>query len=87
VNNMERLNRKKLVGNVYKNKADKTIVVEVERKVAHPIYKKVIKKRSRFHAHDEANICNVGDVVEIMETRPFSKLKRWRLVNVLEKAE
>jgi small subunit ribosomal protein S17 len=66
---------------------DKTITVAVERKVKHPIYGKFVKKTTRFHAHDEKNECTVGDTVKIMETRPLSKTKRWRLVEVVEKAK
>jgi small subunit ribosomal protein S17 len=65
----------------------KTITVAVERKVKHPIYGKFVKKTTKFHAHDEKNECTVGDVVRIMETRPLSKTKRWRLVEVVEKAK
>ncbi|MDQ3072256.1 MAG: 30S ribosomal protein S17 [Bacteroidota bacterium] len=84
---MERGSRKEIVGTVVKNKADKSIVVAVERKVKHPIYGKFVKKTSRFMAHDEKNECELGDKVHIMETRPLSKLKRWRLVEVLVKAK
>ena len=66
---------------------DKTITVAVERRVKHPIYGKFVKKTTKFHAHDEKNECTVGDVVRIMETRPMSKTKRWRLVEVVEKAK
>ena len=66
---------------------EKTITVEVERKVKHPIYGKFLNKTSKFHAHDEKNECTIGDVVRIMETRPLSKTKRWRLVEVIEKAK
>ena len=66
---------------------DKTITVAVERRVKHPIYGKFVKKTTKFHAHDEKNECTVGDVVRIMETRPLSKSKRWRLVEVVEKAK
>jgi small subunit ribosomal protein S17 len=66
---------------------DKTITVAVERKVKHPIYGKFVKKTTKFHAHDEKNECTVGDTVRIMETRPLSKTKRWRLVEVVEKAK
>lgn len=69
------------------NKMTKTITVAVERKVKHPIYGKFVKKTTKFHAHDEKNECTVGDVVRIMETRPLSKTKRWRLVEVVEKAK
>jgi small subunit ribosomal protein S17 len=66
---------------------DKTITVSVERRLKHPIYGKCVKKTKQFHAHDEKNECGVGDKVRIMETRPISKLKRWRLVEVIEKAK
>jgi small subunit ribosomal protein S17 len=66
---------------------EKTITVAVERKVKHPIYGKFVKKTTKFHAHDEKNECTIGDVVRIMETRPLSKTKRWRLVEVVEKAK
>jgi small subunit ribosomal protein S17 len=66
---------------------DKTITVAVERKVKHPIYGKFVKKTTKFHAHDEKQECTIGDVVKIMETRPLSKTKRWRLVEVVEKAK
>ena len=69
------------------NKMDKTITVAVERKVKHPIYGKFVKKTTRFHAHDEKNECTIGDIVKIMETRPLSKIKRWRLVEIVEKAK
>ena len=69
------------------NKMDKTITVAVERKVKHPIYGKFVKKTTRFHAHDEKNECTIGDIVKIMETRPLSKSKRWRLVEIVEKAK
>ena len=72
---------------VRSSKMDKTITVSVERRVKHPIYGKFVKKTTKFHAHDEKNECTVGDVVKIMETRPLSKTKRWRLVEVLEKAK
>jgi small subunit ribosomal protein S17 len=83
----ERASRKEIVGKVLKNKMDKSIVVSVERKVQHPMYGKFLKKTSTFMAHDEKNECNVGDVVQIMETRPLSKNKRWRLVQIIEKAK
>ena len=79
--------RKERIGVVTSNKMDKTITVAVERKVKHPIYGKFVKKTTRFHAHDEKNECTVGDTVRIMETRPLSKTKRWRLVEVVEKAK
>jgi small subunit ribosomal protein S17 len=84
---MERGKRKVLVGKVVSDKMDKTVVVAVERLVRHPLYKKVLKKTTKFKAHDEKNKCRVGDKVEIMETRPLSKEKRWRVVNILEKAK
>ena len=83
----ERGSRKEIIGKVLKNKMDKSIVVGVERKVKHPIYGKFVKKTSTFMAHDEKNECNVGDVVSLMETRPLSKNKRWRLVEILERAK
>ena len=79
--------RKTRVGLVTSNKMDKTIVVGIEDKVRHPLYKKIVKRTIKFKAHDEENTCNVGDKVEIMETRPLSKEKRWRLVKVLERAK
>ncbi len=79
--------RKTRIGTVSSNKMDKTITVAVERKVKHPIYGKFLNKTTRFHAHDEKNECTIGDVVKIMETRPLSKTKRWRLVEVIEKAK
>lgn len=83
----ERNLRKIRTGVVRGSKMDKTITVAVERKVKHPIYGKFVKKTTRFHAHDEKNECGVGDIVRIMETRPLSKTKRWRLVEVVEKAK
>ncbi len=83
----ERNLRKTRIGVVSSNKMEKTITVAVERKVKHPIYGKFLKKTTRFHAHDEKNECTIGDVVRIMETRPLSKTKRWRLVEVVEKAK
>ncbi len=82
----ERNLRKTLVGIVVSDKMDKTIVVAIETNVAHPIYKKTVKRTLKVKAHDEENICKVGDKVKIMETRPLSKDKRWRLVEVMEKA-
>jgi small subunit ribosomal protein S17 len=84
---MGRGKRKVLVGKVVSDRMDKTVVVAVERLVRHPLYKKVLKKTTKFKAHDEKNECRVGDKVEIMETRPLSKEKRWRVVNILEKAK
>ncbi len=83
----ERNLRKTRTGIVTSNKMDKTVTVAVERKVKHPIYGKFVKKTTKFHAHDEKNECTVGDVVRIMETRPMSKTKRWRMVEVVEKAK
>lgn len=79
--------RKNKTGRVVSDKMDKTIVVEVKTKVRHPLYKKMIGQTRRFKAHDEKNECGIGDTVEIMETRPLSKDKRWRLVEVIEKAK
>ena len=84
---LERNLRKTRTGVVYSNKMDKTVTVAVERKVKHPLYGKFIKKTTRFHAHDEKNECSIGDLVRIMETRPLSKTKRWRLVEVIEKVK
>ena len=82
----ERNLRKTLIGTVESNKMDKTIVVIVETAVRHPIYKKIVKRTYKLKAHDEENVCQVGDKVKVMETRPLSKDKRWRLVEVVEKA-
>ena len=84
---MNRGNRKIRVGRVVSDKMDKTIVVAVETFVTHPLYKKQIRKTTKFKAHDENNECRIGDVVKIMETRPLSKDKCWRLVNIVEKAK
>ena len=84
---MERNLRKERIGKVVSDKMQKTITVLVERKVKHPIYGKFVRKTSKFAAHDENNDCGVGDTVRIMETRPTSKNKRWRLVEILEKAK
>ena len=83
----ERNLRKTRIGEVISNKMDKTITVTVERKLRHPIYGKFVKKSKKFVAHDEKNDCNIGDVVRIMETRPLSKRKRWRLVDIVERAK
>jgi small subunit ribosomal protein S17 len=83
----ERNLRKTRVGLVVSNKMDKTIVVAVQDNVKHPIYGKIIKRTLKLHAHDEENTCNVGDKVEVMETRPLSKTKRWRLVEIIERAK
>jgi small subunit ribosomal protein S17 len=84
---LERGNRKVRVGKVVSDKMDKTIVVATESLVAHPLYKKQIKVTKKFKVHDENNQCKIGDTVKIMETRPLSKDKRWRLVEVLEEAK
>jgi small subunit ribosomal protein S17 len=83
----ERNLRKTRVGKVVSNKMDKTIVVAIVDSVKHPLYKKIIKRTIKLKAHDENNTCNIGDRVEIMETRPISKDKRWRLVRVIEQAK
>ena len=84
---MERNLRKTKLGVVSSNRMDKTITVSVERKVKHPLYGKFVKKSTKFHAHDEKNECSIGDMVKIMESRPLSKTKRWRLVEVVEKVK
>jgi small subunit ribosomal protein S17 len=84
---MERNLRKERIGTVTSNKMDKSVVVSVERKVKHPKYGKFVKKTTKFVAHDEKNECGIGDLVKIMETRPLSKTKCWRLVEVIEKAK
>lgn len=83
----ERKLRKQRIGVVASNKMAKTVTVVVERRLQHPIYGKFVKKSKKFMAHDEANDCNIGDKVRIMETRPLSKLKRWRVVEILERAK
>ena len=84
---MERNLRKERLGVVVSNKMEKSVVVLVERKVKHPKYGKFVKKSTRFMAHDEKNECNIGDTVRIMETRPLSKNKCWRLVEIIERAK
>ena len=84
---MERNLRKVRTGKVVSNKMDKTIVVAVENHVKHPLYGKIVKKTYKLKAHDEKNECNIGDTVRIMETRPLSKTKRWRVVEIVEKAK
>ncbi len=79
--------RKTRVGRVVSNKMSKTIVVAIEDNVKHPVYGKIVKRTLKVHAHDEENACGIGDTVEIMETRPLSKTKRWRLVEIIEKAK
>jgi len=83
----ERNDRKERVGKVTSNKMQKTITVAVDRKVKHPIYGKFINRTTKFKAHDETNTAGIGDTVRIMETRPLSKDKRWRLVEIIEKAK
>ena len=84
---MERNLRKERIGMVVSNKMDKSIVVAVKRKVKHPIYGKFVNKTTKFTAQDDTNTCNEGDTVRIMETRPLSKTKRWRLVEIIERAK
>ncbi len=84
---MERNSRKERIGVVTSNKMKSSVVVAVERKVKHPIYGKFMKKTTKFMAHDEKDDCNIGDRVKIMETRPLSKRKRWRLVEIIERAK
>jgi len=85
-NSTEKL-KKQRVGVVASNKSDKTITVVVERKLRHPIYGKFVKRSKKLHAHDEANACGIGDLVRIVESRPLSATKRWRLVEIIEKAK
>ena len=84
---MERNLRKTRVGKVTSNKMDKTIVVAIEDHVKHPLYKKIVKRTYKLKAHDETNECSIGDTVKVMETRPLSKEKRWRLVEIVEKVK
>ena len=84
----ERTSRRKVrVGKVVSDKMDKTIVVNVETRMPHPLYGKIVRRSKRYTAHDEENQCRIGDLVRIMETRPLSRTKRWRLVEIVEKAE
>ena len=83
----ERNQRKVMIGTVTSDKMDKTIVVSVETNVKHQIYKKIVKRTYKLKAHDEKNECHIGDKVKVMETRPLSKEKRWRVVEILEKAQ
>ena len=83
----ERKLRKVRVGKVVSNKMDKTIVVAIEDHVRHPKYNKIVKRTIKIHAHDEQNACSIGDKVSVMETRPLSKTKRWRLVQIIEKVK
>ncbi len=84
---IERNLRKTRVGKVISTKMDKTVVVAIEDNVRHPKYGKILKRTTKIHAHDEQNACNVGDKVSVMETRPLSATKRWRLVEIIEKAK
>ena len=84
---MERNLRKTRVGKVVSDKMDKTIVVAIEDNVKHPLYKKIVKRTYKLKAHDENNECNIGDRVKVMETRPLSKDKRWRLVEIIDRAK
>ncbi len=84
---MERNLRKERIGIVTSSKMEKSVVVRVERKEKHAMYGKFVKKSSKFHAHDEESACGIGDTVKIMETRPISKLKRWRVIEIIEKAK
>ena len=84
---MERNLRKVRTGKVISNKMDKTIVVAVENHVKHPLYGKIVKKTYKLKAHDENNDCNIGDTVKVVETRPLSKDKRWRLVEIIERVK
>jgi len=86
-NKQERNLRKTRVGKVVSDKMDKTIVVAIEDHIKHPLYKKIVKKTYKLKAHDEKNECGIGDTVKVMETRPLSKDKRWRLVEIVEKAK
>ncbi|MBN1186172.1 MAG: 30S ribosomal protein S17 [Bacteroidales bacterium] len=79
--------RREKIGTVVSNKMQKSIVIAVKRKIKHPIYGKFVNKTSKFVAHDEENSCNIGDVVRIMETRPLSKRKNWRLIEIIERAK
>lgn len=83
----ERKKRKVRIGTVISNRMQKTIVVAVKRSLKHPVYQKTIKRTSKLYAHDEKNECQIGDLVKVMETRPLSRLKRWRLLSVVEKAK
>ena len=87
MNEMNRAFRKTRIGTVVSDKMDKTIVVAIEDSVRHPLYKKTMKRTYKLKAHDEHNECGIGDTVEVMETRPLSKDKRWRLVRIIEKAK
>ncbi len=83
----ERGQRKERVGIVVSNKMDKTVTVAVERLVSHPLYKKVLRRTKKYHAHDKENTCNMGDLVRIREIRPLSKTKRWTMIEIVKKAD
>ena len=83
----ERGSRKTLVGTVVSNRMEKTIVVRIDRRTLHPLYKKYITRTKKLKAHDEGNLCQIGDLVKVVESRPLSKEKRWRLMEILEKAK
>ncbi|NLT39263.1 MAG: 30S ribosomal protein S17 [Clostridiales bacterium] len=87
MNEVNRNFRKTRVGTVVSDKMDKTVVVAIEDRVAHPLYKKIVKRTYKLKAHDENNACHVGDTIRVMETRPLSKDKRWRVVEIVRKAE
>lgn len=82
----ERGTRKTVTGTVVSDKMDKTVTVLVERRLRHPLYKKLVRKSRKYHAHDEKNECGMGDVVRLMESRPMSRTKRWRVVEIVQKA-
>jgi small subunit ribosomal protein S17 len=83
----EKRNRKTLIGTVVSNKMEKTVVIRIERRKLHPLYKKYITRTKKIKAHDEGNLCQIGDLVKVIESRPLSKDKRWSLLEVLEKAK
>jgi small subunit ribosomal protein S17 len=83
----EKRNRKTLIGTVVSNKMQKTVVIRIERRKLHPLYKKYITRTKKIKAHDEGNLCQIGDLVKVIESRPLSKDKRWSLLEVLEKAK
>lgn len=83
----ERKPRKDLIGRVVSDKMDRTVTISIERTIQHPVYKKIVKKTSKIWAHDAENVCRTGDKVRVMSTRPLSKLKRWRVVEVIERAQ
>ena len=87
MNEVRTSSRKTRVGKVVSDKMDKTVVVAIEDRVAHPLYKKIVKRTYKLKAHDELNECGIGDTVKVMETRPLSKDKRWRVVEIIEKAK